>query len=165
MLRRDEFAVLDKLRLTGPLPDPLEARHQKLRREQFFRAGLQADNYPPSTSSRLENTDMTVTDWLQERWSSADEAVRHSLRQLADALGIPLPLRRTQPIRAKDSSPARRSELPLQPNQHGEPALSEIPLQFRFDDPPASDDDGWEPSESLTDALHDALHPEDRGWY
>ena len=165
MRRSQEFDLLDKLRQTGPLPHPLEERHQHLRRQQFFSAGLKCERYPPSTSSRL-NPDMAVADWVRARWSSADEAVRHSLRLLADALGIPLPLRRTRQIPAGDSSPARRSELTRQPNQHGEPAPLEdlAGMGMDYHDPPEWDDeraDGWEPVESL----RDALHPEDRGWY
>ena len=169
MLRRDEFDILDKLRLTGPLPSPLEERHQKLRREQLFRAGLKADHYPPPSSQALVPADMAVAEWLRAKWASADKTVRHSLRLLADALGIPLPLRRTRPIGDKGSSPARRTDS-TQHTSHGEPALSDtLAKKYGLDyhDPPEWDDelaDGWEPSESLTDALHDALDPEDRGW-
>ena len=162
MRRCDEFDVLDELRKTGPLPRELEQRYQKLRRQQFFKAGLKCDRYLPSSPSRLVPADMAVGDWLRARWSSADEAVRHSLRLLADALGIPLPLRRTQPIGGQDSGSTRRTRPARQPNQHGDPTLSEIPLQFRYDDPPASDDDGWTPCESLRDAFRS---DDDRGWY
>ena len=166
MLRRDEYDILDKLRLTGPLPDPLEARHQKLRREQFFRAGLRADRYPPSSPSRL-NPDMAVADWVRARWSSADEAVRHSLRLLADALGIPLPLRRTRRIPAQDPTQARRTK-PALHTSHGEPApLDDLAERYGLDyhDPPEWDDeraDGWEPVESLRDAFRS---DDGRGWY
>ena len=168
MRRSQEFDLLDKLRQTGPLPHPLEERHQHLRRQQFFSAGLKCERYPPSTSSRL-NPDMAVADWVRARWSSADEAVRHSLRLLADALGIPLPLRRTRPIGGKDSSPTRRTK-PALHTSHGEPApLDDLAERYGLDyhDPPACDDeraDGWQSVESVTEALHDALYPEDRGW-
>ena len=161
MLRREEFDVLDELRKTGALPRPLEERYQKLRRQQFFRAGLKCERYLPSSPSRL-NPDMSVADWVRAKWTTTDEAVRHSLRLLADALGIPLPLRRSRPVPAQGSSPARRTRRDQQPNQHGDPTLSEIPLQFRYDDPPASDDDGWTPCESLRDAFRS---DDDRGWY
>ena len=173
MLRKEEFDVLDELRKTGPLPLELEERYQKLRRQEFFQAGLVCDRYLPSLPSRLENTDMTVSDWLKTKWASADKTVRHSLRLLADALNIPLPLRRTHSISAstaKDSSPARRTESTRHPNDE-EPApagsLPDIPAEFRVDGRQWHDDDadGWQPSESLTDALHDALHPEERGWF
>ena len=169
LLRKEEFDVLDKLRVSGPLPHQLEARHQKLRRQQFFHAGLECDRYLPSLPSRLVPADMTIADWLRERWSSADKTVRHSLRLLADALNIPLPLRRTQAVPAKDPADTRRSESTRHPN-HGEPApsesLPEVPAEFQPDGRQWSDDDadGWTPSESLTEALHDALAPEDRGW-
>ena len=169
MLRRQEFDVLDELRKTGPLPLELEERYQGLRRQQFFKAGLVCDRYLPSLPSRLVPADMTVSDWLRERWSSADKTVRHSLRLLANALGIPLPLRRTRPVPAstvKDSSPARRTESGRHPN-HGEPtpseSLPEIPSEFQpavrqwHDD----DADGWESVENL----RDAFRSEDRGWY
>ena len=167
--RSEEFDLLDKLRLTGPLPRPLEERHQHLRRQQFFRAGLKCERYPPSSPSRL-NPDMAVADWVRARWSSADEAVRSRLRLLADALGISLPLIRTRRIARLDvanSSPTRRTK-PALHTSHGEPApLDDLAEQYGLDyqDPPAWDDeraDGWEPVESL----HDALHPDDdRGWY
>ena len=167
MLRKEEYDILDELRKTGALPLELEQRHQKLRREQFFKAGLQADNYPPSTSSRLENTDMTISDWLQERWSSADSRVRQSLQVLADALSIDIPLTRTPPIPPKDSSPIRRTTYAPQPNVEQDTLddLSRLGMdpEFRRDPPEWHDElsEGWEPAESL----HDALHPEDRGWH
>ena len=168
MLRREEFEVLDELRKTGPLPLELEERYQGLRRQQFFRAGLVCDRYLPSLPSRLENADMSVADWLRERWSSADKTVRHSLRLLADALGIPLPLRRTQPVPAilgSDSSPARRTKFPLQPYvaQDSLDTLSDLPAEFRVDGRQWHDDDadGWESVENL----RDAFRSEDRGWY
>ena len=163
MRRSEEFAVLDELRKTGPLPWELEERYQKLRRGQFFKAGLMCDRYLPSSPSRL-NPEMSVADWLKARWTSADATVRHSLRLLADTLGIPLPLTRTQPtIPAKDSSPAQRSESGQQPNPP-RPRPTDRPAEPGYHDPPEWDDDhadGWEPCTSL----HDALHPEDRGWY
>ena len=168
MLRKEEFVLLDKLRVSGPLPLELEERYQKLRRQQFFKAGLMCDRYLPSLPSRLENADMTIADWLRERWASADATVRHSLRLLADALGIPLPLRRTQPVAAKDPADTRRTEPTRHPN-HGEPTPAEgpaeIPPEFRLDGRQWHDDDGWTPSESMTEALRDALDPEERGWY
>lgn len=169
--RSEEFDLLDKLRQTGPLPHPLEERHQHLRRQQFFRAGLKCERYPPSTSSRL-NPDMSVADWLRAKWTSADETVRSRLRLLADALNIPLPLIRTRPIArlgVANSSPARRTR-PARHTSHGEPALSDTLAEkygLDYHDPPAWDDelaDGWVSSESITEALHDALDPEDRGW-
>ena len=169
MLRRDEFVLLDKLRVSGPLPLELEQRHQQLRRQEFFQAGLVCDRYLPSLPSRLENTDMTVSDWLRHKWASADKTVRHSLRLLADALNIPLPLRRTQAVAAKDPADTRRTESTRHPNdEESAPAgsLPEIPAEFRVDGRQWHDDDadGWEPCTSLHDALHDALYPEDRGW-
>ena len=167
MLRRDEYDVLDELRKTGALSHQLEDRHQKLRREQFFKAGLQADHYPPSTSSHLAPVDMTVTEWLKDKWISADASVRHSLQVLADALGIPLPLRRTLPIPAKPTTQVRRTRSARQPNVEQDPPESPAEEKERgYHDPPEWDDndaDGWTPSESL----YDALHPDnDRGgWY
>ena len=167
MLRRDEFDVLDKLRKTGPLPRQLEAQHQLLRRQQLFAAGLKAGEYPPPAISSLEDPDMSVSDWLRERWTSADEAVRHSLRLLADALGIPLPLtRRTQPISPKDSLPLRRTTYAPQPYVGQTLAAAEAaePEEAGYHDPPEwhdDDADGWQPCNSL----HDALHPNDHGWY
>ena len=165
--RSEEFDLLDKLRQTGPLPHPLEERHQHLRRQQFFSAGLKCERYPPSTSSRL-NPDMAVADWVRARWSSADEAVRHSLRLLADALGIPLPLRRTRPIGGKDSSPTRRTEFEEQPSQaearrKESTAEAEESEEPGYHDPPEWHDDhadGWEPCENLHDAFRS-----DTGWY
>lgn len=165
MLRREEFDLLDELRKHGPLPHQLEQRHQRLRRQQFFKAGLLCDHYPPSSPSRLI-PDMTVADWLRARWSSADASVRHSLRLLAEALGIPLPLARTQPPTAKDSRPARRTKIAPQPYVEHNPLLADpagrkepgcnAPPEWHDDDA-----DGWTPCASL----HDALHPDDRGWY
>ena len=165
MQRHEEFDVLDELRKHGPLPHQLEQRHQQLRRQQFFKAGLQCDHYPPSSPADIL-ADMTIAEWLKERWSSADKTVRHSLRLLADALGIPLPLRRTHRVRAKDSSPARRTR-PALHTSHGEPApLDSLAKKYGLDyhDPPQWDDDdadGWEPVESL----RDAFRSDDRGWY
>ena len=168
MLQREEFAILDELRTSGPLPDQLEARHQKLRRQQLFAAGLKAHQYPPPATLRLEDSDMTVTDWLRERWSSADEPVRNALRLLAEALSIPLPLIRTKAILAKPTPVIRRSESTRHTNQHGEPALSDTLVKkygLDYHDPPEWDDelaDGWEPVESLRDAFRS---DDGRGWY
>ncbi len=173
MLRRDEFDefdVLDELRKHGPLPRELEQHHQKMRRQQLFKAGLKADHYPPPSSSSLVDAEMSVGDWLRAKWASADETVRHSLRLLADKLGIPLPLRRTRGNPAQDSSPTRRTDAD-QHTTNDESAPLESPAEKEgrdYYDPPASDDDdadGWTPVESLTEALHDALDPEDRGWF
>ena len=164
MLRHEEFDVLDKLRKTGALPQQLEQRHQLLRRQQLFAAGLKANDYPPPSTSSLEDSDMTIADWLKDKWASADEAVRHSLRLLADALGIPLPLRRTQPVPAQDSSPARRTKFPLPyVEQDSLDTLSDLPAEFRVDGRQWSDDDadGWQPVESWRDAFRS---DDDRGW-
>jgi len=167
MLRREEFAVLEELRKTGALPQQLEERYQKLRREQFFKAGLQADQYPPPSTLRLE-ADMTVTDWLRDKWVLSDETIRHSLQILADALGIDVPLIRTRHSLRKDSSPPRRAWI-ARHTSHADLGISTEtqPKERGYHDPPAWDDDdadGWTPSEGLHDALHESLNPEDRGW-
>ena len=178
--RHQEFDALLELKKTGPLPHQLEERYQKLRREQLIRAGLKASQYPPPSTSSLEPADMTVVDWLQDKWLSANEAVRESLRILAAKLSIDVPLTRTRPIPVqdsksgdKDSSPEERSESARHTSQHGNPASSDelaglgLDPQFRRRGTPEwhdDDADGWTPSESLHDALRDALDPEDRGW-
>ena len=124
MQRRDEFDALDELRKTGPLPRELEERHQRLRRQQFFKAGLMCDRYLPSLPSRLVPAEMSAGEWLRAKWASADATVRHSLRAIADSLGVPLPLRRTRHVAGQDSSGSQRSETDQQPN-HGESARSE----------------------------------------
>ena len=166
MLRKAEFDVLDELRKTGPLPLELEERYQGLRRQQFFRAGLKCDRYLPSLPSRLVPADMTVSDWLKHKWTSADEAVRHSLRLLADVLGIPLPLRRTHHVAAKDPADTRRTESTRHPNDEESAPSESLPEDVPDNDDSSqwSDDDaeGWTPCSSL----HDALHPDDeQGWY
>ncbi len=141
MLRNEEFNVLDKLRMYGPLPLELEQRYQKLRRQEFYRAGLKADNYPPS-SSHLEDTDMSVSDWLRAKWISADAIVRKPLRLLADALGIPLPLARTRPVSSQDSSPTpvmRRSRS----SRHTSHAESDTLAGLGMDPEPSPEDRGW----------------------
>lgn len=179
MQRREEFDALDELRKHGPLPRELEERHQRLRRQQFFKAGLECDRYPPSSSQALV-PDMNVADWLRARWTSADATVRRSLRAIADALGIPLPLVRTRqvpmPRTLKSKAdvpigpPTRRTESTRHTSHAEQDALDSLAgmdPEFRNDVPQWSDDaaDGWTPSESLTEALHDALDPEDRGWH
>jgi len=114
MQRRDEFDALDELRKTGPLPSALEERHQKLRRQQLFKAGLMRDRRFPASPSRL-NPEMSAGEWLRAKWASADATVRHSLRLLADSLGVPLPLRRTRHVAGQDSSGSQRSETDQQP--------------------------------------------------
>ncbi|KKK64270.1 hypothetical protein LCGC14_2985900 [marine sediment metagenome] len=166
MLRREEFDVLEELRKTGPLPPELEQRYEKLRRQQLFAAGLDASQYPPPSSSRLENVDVSIVDWLQKRWISGSASVRHSLLLLADKLSIPLPMTRTRPIPPKDSSPARRTKPARQPyvEQDTSDSLPGLDPEFRRDPPEWHEDhaDGWEPCESLYDALHP---PKDRHWY
>ncbi|MCH9025788.1 MAG: hypothetical protein IIA05_01580 [Proteobacteria bacterium] len=168
MRRSEEFDVLDQLRQTGALPRPLEERYQKLRRQQFFSAGLKCDRYLPSSPSRL-NPDMSISDWLRAKWTSTDETVRHSLRLLADALGIDVPLIRTRRIPPQDSSPTRRTR-PARHTSHGEPAPLDslagmgMDPEFRYHDGPQWDDElaeGWEPVESL----RDAFRSDDSEWY
>lgn len=125
-----------------------------------------------SSSASVETdrpADMTVGDWLRIRWASADATVRHSLRTLATSLGVALPMTRRRQVGGKDSSSARRSESELQANAGrddgtGMPAEREPKQLTDHDDGPQWHDDhapGWEPCTTL----HDALHPENRGWY
>lgn len=168
MLRRDEFAVLDELRKTGPLPLELEQRHQKLRRQEFYKAGLVCDRYPPPSDSRLVPADMTIADWLRAKWVGADTVVRNALQALAERIGVPIPMSRTRihQVPAQDSPQARRTKFARQPyvEQDTLPSLTER-KQRGYHDPPEWDDDdadGWQPCTSLHDALYP---PKDRGWY
>ncbi len=125
----------------------------------------------PSPDNVTVPPGMSFADWLKFTWRSADEAVRHTLRTVAEALGVPVPLSRTRthPVAAaKDSSRAIRTESEQQPNRPRPrpaeiPAEAEEPEEAGYHDPPEWHDehaDGWTPCESL----HDALHSEDRGW-
>jgi hypothetical protein len=162
---------LVKLRDEGPFPYEAQDLYDRLRARAEADVKATRKAAPKVTPSPADVApDTSMAGWLKAHWSSADETVRHSLRVLADKLGIPLPLRRTRRNPAQDSGSTRRTDA----DQHttndvsapsGSPAE---PKERDYYDPPASDDelaDGWEPSESLTEALHDALDPEDRGWY
>ena len=109
---------------------------------------------------------MTIADWLRARWSSADKTVRHSLRLLADALGIDVPLTRTRRIPPQDSRPTRRTKFALQPYVE-QNTLDTLAKKYGLDyhDLPAWDDElaeGWEPVESLRDAFGS---DDDSEWY
>ncbi len=118
---------------------------------------------------------MTIADWLKDKWTTADEAVRKALLLLADKLGIDIPLTRNSKVGVPIGPPIRRTKF----DQHTSQGESADPVeadlagmgmdpQFRRGPPEWHDElsDGWTSSESVHDALHYALHPDrDRGWY
>ena len=111
--------------------------------------------------------DASFAEWLRFKWRSADTSVRHTLRTVAEALGVSVPLSRTRnsSVGVPDSSPARRTESGQHPN-HGESEPAEVPAEAdpedHCDGPQWSDDDAlvWEPCESLHDAFRS-----DVDWY
>ena len=161
---------LMKLRHQGPFPLEAQDLYDRLRARASADVKAARKAVPKVTPSPADLApDTSMAGWLKARWASADEAVRHSLRAIANAVGIDVPLARTRHVAVQDSSPARRTESTRHPNDE-ESAPSEGPAgrkQRGYHDPPQWDDDadGWTPSESLTEALRDALHPEERGWY
>lgn len=162
----DEFDVLDTLSKTGPLPSDIEERYLQLRRQRSFEAGLMCDRRFPVSPSRM-NANMSFTDWLKVKWSTADSSVKKALRAVASTVGASIPMSRTRDsaIDVSDSSPTRRTAIEHHPNQ-AEARRKESTAENEpenYDGPQWHDDDApeWEPCETL----QEALHPEDRGWF
>ena len=160
---------LMKLRHQGPFPLEAQDLYDRLRARASADVKAARKAVPKVTPSPADLApDTSMAGWLKARWASADEAVRHSLRAIANAVGIDVPLARTRPVGGKEASDIRRSEFTRHPN-HGEPTPTERPAETESeqavhdDGPQWHDDDaeGWEPCTSL----HDALRSEDRGWY
>ena len=164
----DVLMGLTDLSKQGPLPSDAALLYQEfLARAEANMATTFASASPDFVATP---TEMSFADWVKFKWQSADTSFRHTLRTVAEALRISVPMSRTRISSAggKDSSPIRRSESALQLTHDEQapterPAEKEEPEEPRYDDPPEWHDelaDGWEPCSSL----HDALHSEDRGW-
>ena len=163
---------LMKLRDEGQLPPEAKDMYEKLRTRAEAEVKAACKAATKAIPSPVDvPADTSIIGWLKSRWSSADETVRNALQAVASTVGISIPMSRTrtQPIPPKDSSSTRRTESALQLTHDEQapterPAEKEEPEEPRYDDPPQWDDelaDGWTPCESL----HDALNPEDNGWY
>ena len=168
----DVLMGLTDLSKQGPLPSDAALLSQEIRTRAKARLHQSQTMLVLPSPDRVTNpADESFADWLKFTWRSADEAVRHTLRTVADALRVPVPMSRTrtQPVAAKDSPSTRRTDPEQHPN-HDDSEPAESPTEEEelekphYHDPPEWHDDhadGWEPCESL----HDAMHPEDRGWY
>lgn len=164
----NELEVLIALADLGTLPPDAQLLYADI--QTRAETSMKTTLVLPAPDNVTIPPDTSFAGILRIRWQNADASVRRVLRTVANALGIDVPLTRTQPVPAKDSPPTRRTKFELQPN-HGVPARLASPSERQqpgYHDPPEYDDelaDGWVSSESLTDALHDALDPADRGWY
>ena len=166
----DVLMGLTDLSKLGPLPSDTALLSQEIRtRAEMNMERAKTTLALPSPDNVTVPPGMSFTDWLKFRWQSADASVRHTLRTVADSLGIEVPLTRTRRVGGKDSSGSQRTDSDQQPSQ-GERRRKESPLEAEepkeagYHDPPQWHDevaDGWEPC----DSLYEALHPDDRGWY
>lgn len=163
-----QFLELMDLRALGPLHREAEAVYRRARFRASLHVARLAWRAPLVADNAIEvDHRVPVGEWFKARWIAADEAVRQSLRRLADSLSIDVPLTRTRRAGPKDSSSSARSVPDLQPSL-GESGPEILPAEAESeerDDGPQwhdADADGWIPCESL----YDALHPdEERGWY
>jgi hypothetical protein len=136
----------------------------------------------PAQPAEVETEGMDLETWLRFRWARADTTAGRTLRSVAKALGILLPMRRTiappvpepamrrtKPVLAEspDAIPSSTLDgIALDTEAEGvahdvdespEPATDESLPDNRYDDESA-----WTHYASLFDAL--PLHPENRGW-
>lgn len=159
------------IRLRNEGPFPFEAQdlydHLHVRAEADVKAARKAATKAIPSPVDVP-ADMSVAGWLRAKWNSADEVVRNALQAVANVVGVSVPMSRTRKSSegGRDSPSTRRAEVGLQPNRDDFEPLeipAEIDPEDRYDGPQWSDDDAldWEPCNSL----HDALHPDDRGWY
>ena len=161
-----ELEVLIALADLGTLPPEAQSLFAEI--QTRAETSLKTTLALPSPDNVTVPPDTSFADWLRFKWRSADASVRHTLRTVAEALGVPVPMSRTRKssVGGKDSSGSQRTEPDQHPN-HGESVSTESSPEKEepgYLDPPQWHDDhadGWEPCESL----HDAMHPEDRGWY
>lgn len=159
---------LMSLRDVGPFPLEALDMYDRLRARALADVKAAHRAAPKVTPSPADVTaDMSVAGWLKARWSSADEAVRHTLRSVAESLSVPIPMSRTrtQPPGVKDSGFNRRSDSDQHPNRDDSEPLESPPEtepEDRYDGPQWSDDDAldWEPCESLHEAFRS-----DADWY
>lgn len=165
------FFALAELRAQGPLHDEAEAVYRRLRFRALLHVARTAHRSPmfAEMSPELDHT-VPIGEWLKARWESADKTIRSALQAVATGVGVSLPMtRRRKPHGGpKDSPSNRRTEPdqhpnPAEPIQHESPAETEPKKHENHDRPQWHDDDadGWKPCTSL----HDALHPDERGWY
>lgn len=162
----NELEVLIALADLGTLPADAQLLYADI--QTRAETSMKATVALPAPDNVTVPPGMSFADWLKFKWRSADASVRNSLRTVAEALRVSVPLTRTRKssVGGKDSPPTRRTRPELQPNRDDSeplenPAEKEEP---EYDDGPAwSDDDSpdWTPC----DSLYDALHPDDRGWY
>jgi hypothetical protein len=167
----ETLAGLMKLRDVGAFPFEAQDLYERLRARAMSDVETARKAAPKVTPSPADVApDTSMAGWLKAHWTSADEAVRNALRAVASAVGASIPMSRTRKSSAgrKDSPLARRSESEQHPNHGGSVPLESPPEKEEpgsdYHDPPQWHDDAspdWEPCSSL----HDALHPDDRGWY
>ena len=167
MTTTDEFDALGSLLKSGPLPYDLQDRYEQLHRLQLLEGGAERGREFPTSKSEID-PDMSLTDWLKAKWSTADSSVRNALKAVASTVGVSIPLSRTRDssVGVSDSRPSQRTDSDRHLTRDESEPLdkpAEVDPEYRYDGPQWSDDDApeWEPVESL----HDALHSEDRGWY
>ncbi len=167
----DVLMGLTDLSKQGPLPSDAALLSQEIRtRAEMNMERAKMTFALPSPDNVTVPPGMSFTDWLNFKWRTANASVRHTLRTVADALGVPVPLTRTRnsSVGGEDSSPARRTGTERQPSQgKSEPAESpaeeEELEEPHYHDPPEWHDehaDGWTPCESLHDAFRS-----DTEWY
>ena len=164
----NELEVLIALAELGTLPPDAQLLYADIqtRAETSMKATLAL----PSPEHVTVPPGMSFAEWLKFKWQRADASFRHTLRTVAEALGVSVPMIRARKssIGGKDLSPAWRTESEQQPNRP-RPRPSEIPAEAEekeeagYHDPPEWHDehaDGWTPCESLHDAFRS-----DTEWY
>lgn len=121
----------------------------------------------PSPDNATVPPDTSFADVLRIRWRSADSSIRHTLRTVANALGVSVPLTRTKKssVGGKDSSGSQRTESVQHPNRDDSEPLERAAEAEEPDyhDPPEWHDelaDGWTHCESLHEAFRS-----DSEWY
>lgn len=126
---------------------------------------------PSPSSVPAVPPDLPVRDWLRIRWATADAAARHTLRTLADALSVNLPLVRTrQDTGGKEAADSPNTlalvhtrSRPIEPILHAKPAqkaTTDADSDDSRENDWIDDESAWTPCTSL----YDALHPDERGW-
>ncbi len=108
----DELDVLMALLDLDSLPPEAQRLFAEIRTHAELKVE-RAKMLPALPSPSQANTSNSFADTLRIRWASADASVRHTLRTVANALGIDVPITRTRPVAAKDSGSTRRTAAEL----------------------------------------------------
>jgi len=114
----DVLMGLTDLSKLGPLPPDAASLYQEIQaRAESRMEQSQTILALPSPDSVTDPADESFADWLKFKWRGADASVRQTLRTVAEALGVSVPLSRTRnsSVGAKDSGSTRRTGTEQQP--------------------------------------------------